>query len=386
MTPEILLLLHAVKFFQTGEKSNPSNIDFNPKRLLTLAKQHGLFIPLLYFAKVHLPENRNLLDPLKIHFLDQQLKTRKLNAQITSLSQALSQSAIPHAVLKGTAITHQLCSLKVEAWRPCVDLDILVAQTQLPKAVSTLQELGYASADYKKALSLSHFIAKQAHWVSARDMSFVSPNALFPIDLHWHAAYPFSLPLETEQALLQTESFVIEQSQTATPTEIHVPALAFELHFLLVCIHGYQDYFFRLKHLADVFFALHHPRFNQENVLSLAKDYGVDRQIEASIEAAHFFFDDAADTEKLSEKSAFTQKMVAHFLEHKGTAFRIQSHANSWSTLGKWRYIQKQIHTKSQHASALAPILQRLKLKLSELDKIEDIEQKKPRNLWFSCR
>lgn len=326
-------------------------------------------MPLLSYSRLHFPDRSALLDKLRAKATKEALRAEQLNHLLTELSGKLSQQNIKHAVIKGPAVSQQFFTKPMPTWRSSFDLDILVDAKQLYTAIQVLEGASFQSKDYQNTDAIARFATHHDHWIRARSMSFTSPNYCHEVDLHWKVADSFSLPFKTQDLLSNGEQIIVNGQE--------VPTLDFNRHFVLICVHGYLDHFFRLKHLVDVFFALQHPRFDEKEVLMLAKHYGVYPQVLDSIEAAKYFFTLFADPAKLVQQRPFVKQAYKRMLANDGFPYRVQSMQGNWSTADKWTYIYGQAKKRSRKAHAMAPVLHRLKLPLSTLDHCEQLTESK---------
>lgn len=328
---------------------------FDRNILVRLAAKHGLIFPLYCFCKEFYSEQSELVEHLHRRSIANVMEVSKTNRQLTDISIKLSEGNIRHAVLKGHSACKQFYSNIPNNWRPSVDIDILIDPKSLPEAVSLLASESYI-CNYLDPKSIVDFVSVHPNWVAERDLGF-SLEGRRDIDLHWRVAHHFSLPINTADLLARCEKVEINDRD--------VPTLPFNEHFVLLCIHGYLDHFYTLKHLADIFFAIHHPRFDEQALRDLASKYGVLRQVEESIQAAQFFFSGQVCSQELHEQPQFVIDTYNRFITHEGCPPRMHPNKSEWSGKDRRDYIRHQIKTRSINLSPFSPILHRFKYHLS---------------------
>lgn len=367
---ELDILFRSVSFLFAPNEQNEVATAFSEQKLIQLTRKHGLVDPVLNYCLHYFSERPSLIDQLKLIATKQSLRVAKSDKVLAELADELEREGLQYALLKGPAITRQLYPAQAPSWRTYADLDILVEAINLPSVIEILEKHSFQSTSYKDPNRISHFVALNSHLVRERSMEFVSSDRSQTIDLHWRAADSFVWPMPTDKLLVNLEKVVISGRQVFT--------LAFDAHFLLVCMHGYLDHFFRLKHLADVYLAMHHPKFDEVSILRLAKELGTIEQVTDAMSAAKFFFLEKWTSEDLERQSTYIRDMQIKLVEHGGFPYRLQSKQRAWSHKEKFGYIRHQMRTRSKNVGVFAPLIHRLKLNLRSLDNGRQMNIERP--------
>lgn len=358
---ELHVLLHAVHSAVLGKchKTDYAHDSLDNAKLTHLSRRHGLIGFLQPYCMAVEYGDQPLCSQLKNVYIKQAFTDQILQNQIACLSASLSAASIKHAFLKGPLAVKQF--YHTNCIRPSADIDLLIAPTDFETALPVLHKSNYQLKSGHDSTLLAAFISCFYDNIFERDIALVTTTKQNKdIDLHWRVAHAFSLPLSTQAALDQIEYFDVQGKQ--------VPTLAFDDHFILLCVHGYLDTFFTLKHLADLFFAINHSAFAPSRVLANAEVYGVRRHVVESIAAANFFFRDLARPDSPELKLSFVRKLYKRFIQYDGAPPRIQTSKASWSIADKTFYICQQIKTRSQKSHVLAPLLHRRQLHLGKVD------------------
>jgi hypothetical protein len=193
------------------------------EQLLRQAIRHkctGFLFDALTTSTIRTPRARELLRAAKPHAQTALLQAPAIRAQLTQLSNALSESGVPHAVLKTGARLQE--GERIAELTPMCDLDVLVPDDRCADAVASLAQLGYAPerlADTARFIRLHHHFAP-----------LVAPDRPKPVEVHVALAAPwrFTLPA-TWRALLP----YLEVRDPSRPYELRLNAFAGALHLVL---------------------------------------------------------------------------------------------------------------------------------------------------------
>jgi len=329
----------------------------NFKKLIQLAHYHGAVPWLAESLKMfdfqtnselsqHIEEIRTQNKVL--HFQNQlQLNTAN------EISDALKQESIDHLSFKGIAVLKQFYNGFI-ASRTADDLDLLINVEDLPKATSILINKGYLSREAINVKRVTNFIALNNKSYRWRDLGFIKDKApKHKIDLHWLIADTFSFPTNTSELI--KNGIPLEGGSNSR-------TLPFNLHFVYLCVHGYSDYFFRLRNLIDLYVAMYQPEFEHDKVMSYAKQYGVSQQVTESIQLVNTFF----KQQPASYSSKFEAQVLHNYSKHKGWTTRAHPNKGNWTNKDKRQHLLRQIKHRSRNSFWFSPILARSKFDLND--------------------
>ena len=386
MLAELGIVIDALKadFYglETSKKQLERQNTLNISGLLELAHHHGCIWEVVAYCKCHDLFTSQEIDLARALTMQSTAHAMQHEQALIHLSAVFEDNGLPYALLKGAAIYPQFRSSSEQQSRQTADIDLLVSANDIEEAVTLLLGLGYECDDCSDPLLLANFVRQHDAWFRQRDLSFSLTAHSIQVDLHWRVAYPFSLPMQTPDLLSRVAVVDIQKHS--------IKCLSFNDHFILLCVHGYLDQFFILKHLADIFWAKQHPDFDHEKVYSLAKFYGVEKQVDASCLTADLFFglNQGNDNDKIVEAAAIENGIIEkkgvtnsakHFNEYSvstlrryqkfsGKPPRLHQAEGVWSFQDKVAYIQHQINTRSQKAFVLAPLIHRLKYDIQMIE------------------
>ena len=358
MSFELKVVIAAIKADFTGlnqSKFRESEIDIsqlNIPHLFEIAHHHGCVWEVVAYCKFHQLLDDDELQMARQISMQSTMYVMHHEQQLVNILDIFDGIDIRYALLKGAAIYPQFRAGSEQSSRQSADIDLLVDPRDICKAVNALLEYNFHCDDSDQPLLLAKFVQQHEKWFKPRDLSFSlveqsKPDLSIHIDLHWQVAYPFSLPMVTAEALDRTEKVDIQQRS--------IDCLSFNDHFILLCIHGYLDRFFILKHLVDIYWAKNHPRFDFQQILIQAQQYGVVEQVRSSCATAELFFD---QTEK---DDSYAQSVWKRYKQYAGKPPRMHPGKKKWRFKDKVNYIRYQMSTRSQSFSLIAPLIHRLK-------------------------
>jgi len=329
----------------------------NLDKLLKLAHFHGVVTWLAeYLKECDVSEGDELSKRVKK--ITTQSKVLYLQSQYQldtadHICRIFQQNNIEHLSFKGVAALKQFYNGYIST-RVADDLDLLVNVEDLPKATTLLIENGYLSRENVDVISTAGFIARHAKSYRWRDLGFITTQApKHKIDLHWLLADTFSLPADT--------SSLIKNSVLASDDST-IKTLPFTTHFVYLCVHGYADYFFRMRNLVDIYAATHQPQFDHNAITSCAKKYGVLEQVNESIQLANSFF-----TQQSSySNSKFEALVFDNYSKNIGWTTRAHPNKAKWSRKDKCLHLLRQIKHRSRRSFWFSPILARTKFDIND--------------------
>ena len=333
----------------------------NIARLIRLAKFHGL-LPWLNLNIENLPKDQQEAFQLE---LDQAIDLAKVqrflsHQQCQSASNvvsALKAENVISIVFKGSAVLHQIYPQFIKS-RVSDDLDLLINNTALPDALSILERRGYQVHEMSNVSphKVARFIEKYPKWYRGRDFSLVLESGMkHKIDLHWKVADDFSFSANSQMLL----SDIIAVETPFGP----LPTLPFNKHFVYLCVHGYCDYFFRLKYLADVYAATQHVDFNKEEAYAFADECGVSTAVDCAISLAQSLFSLGED----KPLNDYSKIVIDRLNNHNGFTPRVHPNKRAWNRKDKNNHLIRQIKNRSKKAPWYSPIVSRMKLTPNDL-------------------
>lgn len=275
---------------------------------------------------------------------------------VTKVSSLLTAEGIDHIVFKGLAALHQFYDGFVST-RVSDDLDILVAPESMPHALSVLMRNGYRAGDDCDVESIARFVKRHAALYRWRDIGLQNDSSLpHKIDLHWSIADRFTYPADVNNLI---QARVFEQTSYGV-----IPCLPLNEHFVYVCVHGYSDYFFRLRHLVDVYAALQQPGFSLDESMKIAKRNGVERIVLECIDLANVLLGGSFKSQFGGDdrRYRYTKGVIDRFHQSGGWPQRAHPNKASWSFRDKYRHLKRQISNRSRRSSWLAPLRARVLL------------------------
>ena len=348
LPPEILCLINLVKQgVYPSAQSSALGHDLDMNKLFNLARFHNLVPWLNQYCEISGSFDQNFTEAVAALNKIERFQNNLQYAVLAQISEELSRQNIDYAVLKGASIDH-LFYRNFDTSRYADDIDILVDSTSLPRVCEVLTKLGFRPRECENIDALADFIAHHHELARIRDIGFNRRQATKDkIDLHWKVADYFTLPMSVDDVLSSGHSIDIEG--------VEVSCMAFNHLFVHVCVHGYIDYFFKLRYLVDVFYAMQQDQFCLKDILELAESLGVRKHVENSIEAANVVF--LGDT----PQSNYVKNMLSRIRQKNG--FSVRSHPNkgTWSTKDRWDYFFHQLKFRSRKASLFSPLLARFK-------------------------
>ena len=159
-----------------------------------------------------------------------------LEAELASIAEAFAKDNIDFLVLKGPALAYGI--YPDPAKREYFDLDILVEQTSVKKALQILGDCGYKPS---RSLKKRQFAAEQRN---QHALEMLCSDRGVHLDLHWslmQRQHAVELPLR--KLWSRSIYFTLGNSRYRT--------LSFEDHFLFLSIHGSKVFWQRWRCLLD---------------------------------------------------------------------------------------------------------------------------------------
>lgn len=264
--PEAGLLLHCVRPYLDAfaieqiQSGLQQLLDWG--FLLRMVDKHRV-LPLFYknlqsAAAGQVPPE--FLAELRKRFFENAKRNLLLTNELLRLLQLFQSAEIRIIPYKGTVLAASVYGK--QSLRQVWDLDVLVAEADVPRSRELLLEQGY--------------LLKEA-W--DREQSFIHTTRQVEVDLHWGLT-PFYFPIKLDFERLWSNL------QPLTLAETTIYSFAPEDLLVILCIQVAKDCWERRQHLehlakvCDIATLLHtHPTLNWERVMQQATDIGVVRVV-----------------------------------------------------------------------------------------------------------
>jgi len=356
-SPELDLLCKAVHWHINPNSSVKPPAHFDELRAYKLSNKHQV-LPWLWGYIDHF----NLGTPSFRKKVARKLRALEIehtlqNRELLNVSSALHKANIKHVVLKGLSIQRNFYKGFVNS-RYSDDLDLLISPADLASTHNALVTESYTLRHDHDIAKLGTFLQRYPDWFRWRDITYQKTGQHnHCIDLHWRVADEFTLGSNSESVLNQAEGFKLN--------DIELPFMPFTHLFVYVCVHGYLDYFFRLRYLADVYAGMHQQEFDYHSTVKLADELGVTNKVLASMSTAYAFFDGPGTKlqidRELKSANAYAQLVQQRYLAAKDRPARAHPNKAAWSLKDRWNYLARQISTRRAGLIWAAPIITRCK-------------------------
>jgi hypothetical protein len=242
------------------EQAKNQEPDWN--HIIELASYHGI-IPLLHTSlsqtKLAIPDDveRRLTNAFSACAANSLLYAHEL-AQVQ-----LQDHGIRAIAFKGPALAIQLFGKA--SLRQCRDLDIVVAEDDVSKALKVLYSSGYRlDAAY---VGRADALETDKHLLLVKNESSVN------LELHWAIALPYlHLPLRFDTLWDQREEVAVFGTTVAVPSKTDL--------LIMLCVHGSSHYWTSLKWVCDIVaFLRKYPASDWSQISAKAKKLGCWRML-----------------------------------------------------------------------------------------------------------
>lgn len=353
---ELKLLIDAACWQINKSDHTYHAFDFDEELLFNLGVRHSLLAWFLPYAKEFSVGSQELQHRIVSFLLKAGIKHQLQTLELIKLSSLFKEHNIEYLILKGVTIEKQFYQGFIDS-RYSDDIDILISPADLGKASQLLLTENYQQRDSSDLTRLSYFIEQYEVWFRWRDVGFKKQSmGKECIDLHWRIADNFTIPSKTKELLKQ--HMVIQVNGES------IASLPFSNLFVHVCVHGYIDFFFRLRHLIDVYTAMQQPEFNLNEISEVAEAWGVLDKVLASMATAEDFFSDKMSYIPGSESTSsdsYVRLVRQRFIDANGLPLRSHPNNAEWSLKDKLLHLINQIKFRSDNAWFFAPLLARCK-------------------------
>jgi hypothetical protein len=252
----------------------PSGLEgINTKVLFALFQRHRLF-PMASPLLPLLDEGEQLQWKKAIQL--RSLISLGLVSRLLELKELLDSEGISILPLKGPVLAQALYGDVSQ--RHMRDLDVLVNEDDLQKALKALQASGYKRKFPKKELTGKQWNTYLKHQY---DVGLIHNEHGTLLELHTRISYPALLG--GMEQLITSEQISIDLAGRP------VPCLSSEAAFLYLAVHGAHHLFFRLFWLRDLKEALNRWDLDHARVISLAEQMDIERILGIGLTLAAYF-------------------------------------------------------------------------------------------------
>lgn len=279
------------------------------------------------------------------------LKHRLLATTTRQIFNRLDLAGIEHAFIKGPCIEHHFYPPTL-GLRHSVDIDLLVRPGDVAQSLEILGHAGYQLAPAIPVGALEKMLGQHWRLYRPRQVNLQpATSRQFPIDLHWALSPDFVLDIPTERLLAS--------KQMTTQDAEGIPVISFEDQFLHSVMHGYNDYFFVLKHLFDIHLATRQPAYKNEAISRRARALGVEQHLAEVLATAAFLFETPlADLNR--PPNGYAGAMLKHYQSANFQPGRRYPEGQSWTARDRWQYFAHQVRNRNGNAKWFDPALARL--------------------------
>tara|TARA_R110000824_G_scaffold4308_1_gene20666 strand:- start:16215 stop:17291 length:1077 start_codon:yes stop_codon:yes gene_type:complete len=242
--------------------------------------------PLLYKAAQHFPKIDNAADLILVQSYEKNLRAILMQKAASKRLTILLQShSIPFSFLKGLGLANQIYS--DPSTRQSKDIDILISPESSESAIRLFNESGYIFKSYSFKPNRPVRLSRQLWDIRQfKDLTFVDPKFATQIELHQRL---FKAEPENFTSDLGA-SFKVETYPSIT--DCH-----YSLYFIL---HGALTLWSRLKWVVDLSLLVRAmPSPDRWQLVDLAKTYGCEAAVIASVQLADEMFPGSLDDEWL---------------------------------------------------------------------------------------
>ncbi len=248
--------------------------DINWIALIRLAMRHEV-MPLLYRGLQQVCAEAtppHILAPLRTRYEEQAAQSRRRTAELLRILTAFKSSGVFAVPYKGPALAQRLYGDL--ALREFGDLDIMVRDSDVPKAQEVIRGQGYEFATPADAENLPEYIRTN------RELQFflrgVSQSETTQVELQWRFAIRSACIAHDPDRFLQ-------RIETLTLAGAEVPSLPLETYLLILSLHATKHKWKELKLICDIAEILRCPDLDWDYVLNEAHDLGLRRMLAVGV-------------------------------------------------------------------------------------------------------
>ena len=236
-------------------------------RFLALVERH-LVGPLVWHNLRQHPEGTfepELMAALSAGYRENAFSELAVTGETIRLHRLLSESAIPHCVLKGLPVGQRYYG--DAGLRQAGDIDLLVQQPTLDDACRLLSEAGYRISnpiDHLKPRQRSYFL------FTDNQLELEAPGSGSVIELHWR-------PLQLPSTLAGLD--LSRQTNRWAVADCRIPFLDDEETLLHLCAHGAKHAWYRMKWVFDLPNVLESREWDWPALREKARRYRCERDL-----------------------------------------------------------------------------------------------------------
>jgi hypothetical protein len=279
-SPEFELLLACCsvsgrEFAESDLSGLESGVDW--RRALQLAEHHSV-LPLVYRA---LRDHSHSLPPevladLQVRYEANARKNLKFTAELFRILDCLEADGVPAIPYKGPVLAETVYGDL--ALRDFSDLDVLLHPSDVRRAKSALERLGYMpSTELSPAI-------ERLYIATGYEYTFDGPTGRNLLEIQWNIVPRF-------YAVDFSMDHFFERALSATLAGRAVRSLSPEDLLLTLCVHAAKHAWIRLCWLRDFAGVLKSQQLNWEVVEQRAHDLGIWRMVGVSLDLAHRLLD-----------------------------------------------------------------------------------------------
>jgi hypothetical protein len=240
------------------------NVPRDAISFISLAEAHGVFG---HFVAVlaDLPERQipsSLLDPLRVHQRAHLLANLAMTGELFRVLALFQQHNIECVVVKGPVLS--LRAYDEPTVRRYSDLDLIVRQRDIPRAVEALVQIEYRSRISEEAIGAGKIPG---------EYNFRGKDGKMILEVHTERTlryFPQPLPIEN---YFQSKTVVYIDGRP-------IPVLSVEHEFVLISVHGGTHFWERLMWISDVAAMVHNrPELDWKRIQRCAADVGAERMV-----------------------------------------------------------------------------------------------------------
>jgi Uncharacterised nucleotidyltransferase len=272
--------------------------DINWNYLIKIASRNGIVPILSESLKTIGPEAlpKDILSQLRNASYTNAQNNLLQTAELLKLLKLFEANKIPVIPFKGPVLTASVYGNL--ALRQFGDLDILVQEQDVSKAIEVLISQGYilpsqlTEVDRKFPFQVKHFQESQHH---QKSYNLVHQDRKVIVELHWlltQKSFPFPLDFQ----------HLWKNSKPLSIAGTIVPQFSPEDRLLYLCMHGAKHTWTQLKWICDIAeILLSHQTLNWEQVMSEARRLGSDRMLRVGLFLTHELLGSTLPDELLSK-------------------------------------------------------------------------------------
>jgi Uncharacterised nucleotidyltransferase len=285
--PEVDLLLSCARTQPTPEVSSRIRAavqnELNWMALIRLALRHDV-MPLLYRSLEQVcPDSvpQEIFGPLRARYETRSKQARCLTEELVRILPLFEEEGILAVPYKGPVLAQKLYGDL--SLREFSDLDIMILERDLPRALKLVQRCGYELSHLKDLSKLAQYVKAQ------RELQFYRSDGTL-LELHWRFAMRLAGVKHDPERFL-------ERFETISLAGMPVRSLPLEIYILILVMHGTKHKWGQLKLICDIAEILGHAELDWRYVLTVAGDLGLKRMLAVGILLADNSLDVTAPAE-----------------------------------------------------------------------------------------